>query len=231
MGKELYNNKDFSGALSKVKEAAATAKEYGVEEVTNEANELLPTISLAYGTDAMKNKDYATAVSAFQDAVDADTTNGMASLLLGQALSASGKTDEAIEAYKSAANNGKADVAGKQISIIYLKQAATSLKSKNYEKAESLAEEALKYDDNAQAYLVAGQAASALKDNKSAISNYEKYLEAAPNSKNYNAIAYTVAALYQTSGNKTKAVEYYKKVVNDAKFGATAKKMIASLSN
>ena len=39
-----------------------------------------------------------------------------------------------------------------------------------------------------------------------------------------------MAALYQGAKNNAKALEYYKKVQDDPKFGAQAKQMIASLS-
>ena len=41
---------------------------------------------------------------------------------------------------------------------------------------------------------------------------------------------FTVAALYQGAKNNAKALEFYKKVQDDPKFGAQAKQMIASLS-
>ena len=48
--------------------------------------------------------------------------------------------------------------------------------------------------------------------------------------KNAPAITFTVAALYQGAKNNAKALEFYKKVQDDPKFGAQAKQMIASLS-
>ena len=63
-----------------------------------------------------------------------------------------------------------------------------------------------------------------------AINYFEKYLEAAPTAKNANAITFTVAALYQTAGNKAKALENYKKVLTDPQFGANAKQMVDALN-
>ena len=45
-----------------------------------------------------------------------------------------------------------------------------------------------------------------------------------------NAITFTLGALYQGANNKTKALENYKKVVNDPKWGVQAKQMIDALS-
>ena len=62
------------------------------------------------------------------------------------------------------------------------------------------------------------------------IKNFEKYLELKPNASNANGIIFTVGALYQGQKNNAKALEFYKKVQNDAKYGAQAKQMIAALS-
>ena len=58
----------------------------------------------------------------------------------------------------------------------------------------------------------------------------QKYLELKPTASNANGITFTVAALYQGQKNNAKALEYYKKVQNDPKFGAQAKQMIAALN-
>ena len=94
----------------------------------------------------------------------------------------------------------------------------------------ALAEKANSYKENAQAFLIAGQASQKANKNSDAISYFEKYLEAAPTAKNAGAIAFTVGALYQQAGNKAKAVEFYKKVESDPQFGAQAKNLITSLS-
>ena len=78
--------------------------------------------------------------------------------------------------------------------------------------------------------LTRGQASQQLKKNADAIKYFEQYLEAAPNAKNANAITFTLGALYQGANNKTKALENYKKVVNDPKWGVQAKQMIDALS-
>ncbi|MBQ3977505.1 MAG: hypothetical protein II632_01495 [Bacteroidales bacterium] len=86
------------------------------------------------------------------------------------------------------------------------------------------------FAENATAYLIAGQASQKLSKNSDAIKNFEKYLELKPTASNAGAITYTVAALYQGAKNNAKALEFYKKIQNDAKFGAQAKQMIAALS-
>ena len=107
---------------------------------------------------------------------------------------------------------------------------SASLKAKKYAEALADAEEASKIlSTNANAYLIAGQAASKIPNKtKLAISNFEKYLEAAPNAKNAGQIAYTVGALYQQQQNKAKALEFYKKA--EASGYAQAAEMIKALS-
>jgi tetratricopeptide (TPR) repeat protein len=120
-------------------------------------------------------------------------------------------------------------MANKQISNLYLKKAAAALKGAKYADAVAAATKATEFGDNAQAFLVAGQASQKLGKNNDAIKHFEKYLEAAPKAKNANAIAFTVAALYQKAGNKAKAAEFYKKVVGDPQLGAQAKQQLDAL--
>ena len=92
------------------------------------------------------------------------------------------------------------------------------------------AEKANSYVENATAYLIAGQSSQKLSKNADAIKYFEKYLEMKPDAKNAPAITFTVAALYQGAKNNAKALEFYKKVQDDPKFGDQAKQMITSLS-
>lgn len=234
IGKELYNNKDFTGAKSKFEEAAGLAAKYGNTEVADEVAGLIPTVSkriaLAKVNDAMKAKDIAGVIAAYEEAVAIDTTDANTALKYGQFLGNAGKYDEAVKYLEMAARNGQEGNANSVLSTTFLKNAAAQLKSGKYADAIALAEKANSYKENAQAFLIAGQASQKSGKNADAIANFEKYLEAAPTAKNAGAIAFTVGALYQQSGNKAKALEYYKKVENDPQFGAQAKPLIASLS-
>ena len=108
-------------------------------------------------------------------------------------------------------------------------EAAAALKAAKFADAVAAAEKCTEYGENAQAYLVAGQASQKLNKNADAIKNFEKYLAAAPTAKNANAIAFTVAALYQKAGNKAKATAFYQKVVSDPQLGAQAKQQLDAL--
>lgn len=234
IGKEFYNNKDFSNAKAKFVEAAEVAKKYGNQEVTAEVESLLPTvgkrIALAKVNDAMKTKDIAGVLAGYEEAMAIDTTDANTALKYGQFLGNAGKFDDAVKYLELAARHGQEGNAKAVLSTTFLKKAAAQLKAGKYADAVTFAEKAISYKENAQAYLIAGQASQKANKNADAIANFEKYLEAAPTAKNACAIAFTVGALYQQTGNKAKAVEFYKKVEADPQFGAQAKTLITSLS-
>ena len=234
IGKEFYNNKDFSNAKAKFVEAAEIAKKYGNQEVTAEVESLLPTvgkrIALAKVNDAMKTKDIAGVLAGYEEAMAIDTTDANTALKYGQFLGNAGKFDDAVKYLELAARHGQEGNAKAVFSTTFLKKAAAQLKAGKYADAVTFAEKAISYKENAQAYLIAGQASQKANKNADAIANFEKYLEAAPTAKNAGAIAFTVGALYQQTGNKAKAVEFYKKVEADPQFGAQAKTLITSLS-
>lgn len=234
IGKEFYNNKDFSNAKAKFVEAAEIAKKYGNQEVTAEVESLLPTvgkrIALAKVNDAMKTKDIAGVLAGYEEAMAIDTTDANTALKYGQFLGNAGKFDDAVKYLELAARHGQEGNAKAVLSTTFLKKAAAQLKAGKYADAVTFAEKAISYKENAQAYLIAGQASQKANKNADAIANFEKYLEAAPTAQNAGAIAFTVGALYQQTGNKAKAVEFYKKVEADPQFGAQAKTLITSLS-
>ena len=234
IGKDLYNNKDFAGASAKFAEAEKLAAEYGVAEIAEEAKGLKTQAAtmedFEAGEAAREAKNYAAAAQAYKKVLAVDSTNAVAALYLGQSLGSTGDVKGAVEAYELAGRHGQESVAQQQISTLYLKQAAAKLKAQKYQDAIEYAEKANSVKEDDQTYLVAGQAASKLGKNNDAIKYYERFLELAPKSKNAPAIAFTVGALYHQAGNKAKAVEFYKKVLNDPKFGANAKKMIDALN-
>lgn len=233
IGKELYNNKDFDGAVEKMKAAAEKAKEYGNEEVSAEIEDLLPKVLVTKVKDAadaaFKAKDVAEAIAGYKEVLAADSTNAVSALRLGQLLSGT-NLEEAEKYLNIAAANGQEANAKQVLGTAYLKKAAAQLKGGKYADAVALAEKANEIKENAQALLIAGQASQKLGKDSNAIAFFEKYLAADPNAKNSNAIAFTVGALFQKAGNKSKALEYYQKVASDPQFGAQAKQLISALS-
>lgn len=234
MAKELSNNQEYDKALEQIQAAITVAKDFAVSEVEEEATSLLPQIELMKDMDAANDafnaKDLTGAAALYNKVLEADPSNGPASIRLVQCLANAGKIDEAKAALATAEANGQGENAKKVIGGALLKVAANNLKEKKFAEALANAVQVNEYTENAQAFLVAGQASQQLKKNADAIKFFEQYLEAAPNAKNANAITFTVGALYQGANNKTKALENYKKVVNDPKWGVQAKQMIDALS-
>lgn len=240
VAKDLVKESKYDESMAKFEAAKALAEKFGNAEVLDEIKTLIPQVLMQKGNDllgdaqkmtdaAAKKNGLLAAAAAYKDAFAADPENGKAALRLGQVLSMTGYADEALDAFKKAAAAGEADAAGKQISNLYLKEAAAALKSQKYADAIAAVEKSEEYEVNPQAYMVAGQASQKLNKVSDAIKYFTKYLDAAPTAKNANAITFTVAALYQQAGNKAKALEFYQKVASDAKFGAQAKQMIDAL--
>ena len=230
IAKDLIKAEKYDEAAGKLEAAAKIAEEFENAEVAEEAKDLVPKMWMQKGADALKLKDFATAADGFAKSYAIDTTAGKTALYLGQALGQLGKTDEAVEAFKHAAWNGEEEAAKGQISNLYVKEANTAFKAQKFADAVKAADKANSFAENATAYLIAGQASQKLSKNNDAIKNFEKYLELKPNASNANGIIFTVGALYQGQKNNAKALEFYKKVQNDAKYGAQAKQMIAALS-
>ena len=230
IAKDLIQENKYTEASAKLDEVGKVATEYGNADIAKEAKDLVPQMWKMKGANDLKAKDLNGAADAFAKSYAADTTDGKTALTLGQILSQAGKTDEAITAFRHAAWNGEKESAKEQVSNLYVKQANMALKANKLADAVDLAEKANGYAPNANAYLIAGQASQKLGKNAGAIENFSKYLEVNPNAKNAPAIAFTVGALYQGAKNNAKALEYYKMVQNDPKFGAQAKQMIAALN-
>ncbi len=226
---KLINEEKYAEALAKIEETVKIAKEYANEEVAAKANELLPDLYKRKGAAAVGLKDYAAAIEDFKLAYAADTTDGKTALTLGQLLGQTGKVEDAMTMLQHAAWNGQEEKAKDQMSSIYVRQANVALKANKLADAIAAADKANEIAPNANAYLIAGQAAQKLNKAAVAIENFSKYVELNPTAKNASAINFTIAALYQGQKNNAKALEFYKKVQDDPKFGAQAKQMISTL--
>ena len=142
IGKEFYNNKDFSNAKAKFVEAAEVAKKYGNQEVTAEVESLLPTvgkrIALAKVNDAMKTKDIAGVLAGYEEAMAIDTTDANTALKYGQFLGNAGKFDDAVKYLELAARHGQEGNAKAVLSTTFLKKAAAQLKAGKYADAVTM---------------------------------------------------------------------------------------------
>ena len=234
MAKDLYNLKDFDGAINAFNQTKEVAEGFGETDFAAEAAELVnQTYKLKYNTDAkkaMNAKDYPTAIANFTKVLEIEPTNANVALQLGQAYMRSGDLDAAIAPLTIAKENGQEKNAVKVLSQIYLKQAQAALKEKKFEETITLAAKSNEYLENGNAYKLAASAAQKLGKNDECISFYEKYLAVTPNAKDANGVICTIAVLYQQAGNKEKAKEFYQKIVTDPQYGPTAQEQLKVLN-
>ena len=229
LAKDLIKAENYDGAIEQLNKTVEVAEGYANAEVAEEAKALIPQVLMSKANDLLNAKNFAGAAEIYQQVLAGDEKNGMAALRLGMALASQGKAADAEAAFLQAAANGQEASANKQLSNMFVKQAAAQLKAKKYQEAVDAALKSNEYLENATAMKVAGTAASQLKKNEDAVKYLEKYLELSPNAKDANQMNYTIAALAQTMGDKEKAKKYYQKIVTDPKFGATAQQMLQSL--
>ena len=229
IAKDYIKAEQFDAALEQLNKTIEASELYGNADEAAEAKTLINQTLMAKGNSLINAKDFAAAIEVYNQVMAAEPTNAMAALRLGMAYGATGNTEEAEKAYLVAAENGKEKDAYKQLSNLFVKQAAAVLKSKNYAKAIELALKSSEYLENATAMKVAGTAASALQKNAEAISYLEKYLELSPNAKDATQMKYTIAATAQVMGDNAKAKEYYTAILSDPKFGPTAKQMLETI--
>ena len=229
LAKSLAQDEKYDEAITALNSTVELAKKYENQSVQDEAQTLIPQLLMQKGTDLLNSKKFAEAAAAYQQILDADPTNGVASLRLGMALASSGDSDGAIQAFTAAAANGQEAAAGKQLGNLYLKDALAKLKAKDYAGAVDAAVKSNEYSESSTAYQIAGQAAQLSGNNSDAITYFEKYLELAPKAKNAGQIAYTIGALYQTANNIDKAKEFYTKALSDPTYGPEAQKLLNAL--
>ena len=233
MAKDLYNLKDFDGAVAAFNKVKEVAEGYGEADFAAEAEGLIAqTYKLKYNTDAkaaLQAKDYPAAIENFKKILEIEPTNGNVALQLGQAYVKAGQAEDALNILAVAKENGQEKNAVKVMSQIYLKQAQNALKAKNYQETMELAAKSNECLENGNAYKLAASAAQKLGKNDECITLYEKYLEVSPKAKDANGVICTIAVLYQQAGNKEKAKEFYQKIVNDPQYGPTAQEQLKTL--
>ncbi|MBO7117792.1 MAG: tetratricopeptide repeat protein [Bacteroidales bacterium] len=192
---DLIKETKYDEAIAQLEKAVAAAKEFGVDDALANAQKLIPQAQLLKGNALLTAKDYEGAAEVYKAITDADPANGMAALRLGMALNQLGKADEAIAALKSAAENGQAENANKQLGSVLLKEASNFLRDKDYQKAFDAAVESAGYAESANAFKIAGTAANSLSKKAEAIEYLGKYLELSPNASDAAQIKAVIDAL------------------------------------
>ncbi len=234
IAKELIEKGQYDEAVVSLEKAIKTSNEYKEGESAKEAGELILQVYMQKANDLFKNKNYAEAAKSYQKILDIvpaeNPLYGSAALNLGQSLSSIGKVDEAVKAFTIAAETGDKETASKKISTIFLKKAQTALKGNKFNEAIEFAEKSNSYVENANAYKIAAFAYQKNNNKKATIENFEKYLSLAGNAKDIQQIQFTLGVLYQQTGVKEKAIEYYQKVLNNPQFSQSAKQQLEALT-
>ena len=228
IAKEQINNAEYDEAVATLKEAAAVAEGYGIDDVVANAKELIPNAWSRKGAALLKAKDFVGAAAAFKSVVTLNPEDGQSQLLYGQALMQAGDNDTAITALEAAAANGKAEQANKLLSNAYLKNGQALLKANKAAEAIEAFEKANTFVENANAYKLIASANTKLGKSKAAIDAYKKYLEVDPNAKDAADVMFTIAATAQKAGDKATAIEYYKKL-SGTKYAEQAKQQLTAL--
>ena len=132
IAKDMLQAEDYDNALTQLQKAVEVAGTYAKPEVADEANGLIPQVYMQKGNNLIKAKDFAGAAAAYETVVAADSTNGNALLLLGQAYMLSGNADAAEKAYTAAMRQGEESKAATQLSNLYLRKAQSLSKAKKF---------------------------------------------------------------------------------------------------
>lgn len=217
---------DYDGAIALLDEVVKTATEYGQEEVVEQCKDLLPNLYAGKGKTLFEAENFEAAIEALGKALELNPADANSAARLGQAFTKLNRLAEAKDAYLKAQENGLN--VSKPLGNTVLKLAQAALKEKKFGEAYNLAIESAGYAENASAYQIAGSAAQQGKKFKDAIAAYEKFITLKPDAP--AQIKYNLATCYKEAGNKAKAIEYYKMVTGDSKYGDNAKKLIQQLS-
>ena len=195
--------------LVKAKEASAL---YGNIEKEAEADGLINQPLMQKANGFLNAKDFANAITVYEQLMTLDPTNDKAALRLGQCYASTGNFDEAEKAFNVAAANGQEKQAYKQLSNLYFRKAQTAFKAKNLQEAIDFANKSNEYLENANAYKIAGQCSMTLGKTAEGLPLLEKYVELSPNAKDANQMRFNIAATAQKLGDKEKAKDRIRKV-------------------
>lgn len=229
MGKEAINNKQYDDAFSKLNEAISCAKEWGIEGIVDEAEQIKNVGYMNKANDLFNAKDYEGAIAAYNEILKTNPSNGIAQLRLGMAYAQAENLAKAEETYLAAAANGQEKAAKKQLAKMFLKEAQKALKNKENAAAYEFATKSNGYITSGNALYLAGRAAQNLGQSAKANEAFEQFLVVSPNDSKADDIRYTLAVSYQNEKNTSKAIEYYKQILSSPKWGETAKAQIAAL--
>lgn len=202
----LIENGNLEEAIAQLAATVTAAEESGdsdlIEKAVEKTQQLHQAIANAKIKAASKEADPAAKAAAYKNAIEhldavleKEPENGKAFLQKGQVLSAIGNRADAVETFLKAKELGQETAANKQLSTIFLKDAASKLKAKDFKGAVEAALKSNEFQESANAYKIAGTAANGAKDIAAAEKYLSKYLELAPDAKDAAQIKTAVAAL------------------------------------
>lgn len=194
IAKGQIKDAEYDAGLATLEEAISVAKEYGADDVIDDATTLIPQVKKQKANSLYSAKDFAAAAVAFKELFEADPTDGASALRLGMALNSTGDKDGAIEALLAAAANGQAANANKQLANIYLKDGQALLKEKKYKESLEALMKSNEFGESANAYKLAVNCASQLKDYKAAAEYSQKYLDLSPNAQDAEQVKKNIEA-------------------------------------
>lgn len=236
LAKNTYKEKNWDAAVEAFTKAKEVAEQYGNTAVAEEAAGLIVNSKtqklIGLAAEAKKTKDaagFTAAADYYMQALELDPSNGGIAVQLGQAYISLKKWNEAEAALNSAMANGQEKNANKLLGQLYLKRCQESLKASKFQEAVDFANKSNEYAPSANAYKLGANAATKMNKLNVAEEMYLKYLELSPNAKDASDIKVTLAESFRKAGNKAKAKEYFQMLVNDPKYGATAKQMLPTL--
>ena len=229
LAKTQINEGEFDKAAETLATAEAVAKEYGNEEIPAEIPMLMLAIYKRRGAQAFKDQNWEAALADLSKVVAADTTDGNTYVKIGQAQTKLGNIDDALEAFKLAAANGKEQQVSKTIANIYKKKAIAAQKAGNLNEAIENLAASNQYNEDPGNFRSIGGLYNKLGKLKDSNEAYIKYLELAPNAPDADGVKYTIAVNAQKVKDFATARAYYSKLLGNETYAAEAKKQLGLL--
>ncbi len=203
--KALYKEGKLEEAIAETVETVKVAADNGEYEIAEQAQGFKTQLQQAYANAKMKAASAATdatakvaaykeALAQLEEVIKDLPENGKAYLQKGQILGAIGQKEAAVEAFVKAKELGMEEQADKQLSTIYLKEAAALNKAAKYAEAIEAALKSVEYQSSANAYKIAGVAAGKSQKFAEAAEYLEKYVELAPTAKDAEQMKAAAAA-------------------------------------
>ena len=231
MSKSLINDGEFDKALESLEATEAVAKEYDNPEVLLDIPGLMSNVYNRRGSKLFNEKNFEAALADFAKVIEDNPEDGQTHLKMGIALQSLGKVDEAIDAYKLAAANGKEKQANPKLANIFKKKAIAAQKANKPAEAIEALEASNQYVEDAGNYRSIGGLYTKIGKRKEAIAAYIKYLELNPTAGDADGVKYTIAVNAKDLGDKATAKAYYTQLLGSANpdYAAEAKKQVSAL--